>query len=285
MSAVARVYDDVAHTYDSDFCQLYEHAHNRVIDQLNEHVLGQAGQMDQLLTAGAKVREGCVGHALDLAGGTGQFWHRLRGQLSWQSLTINDVSSSMLACAKQKLPTDTHFMQGDLGRILEAVLPERFDLVTSHFLFSFVCRKRIFETAHRLLRRGGVFSIATTTQQDLKALYTGRFKIAGHLFRVERYVSRAHTPQYHGTLHDELASAGFEVISHAHLKSPIVLNRFEDVRAWALDSGWAASFFERFPRLKMALTTGAFRVAERVMHPLYPITAHSDMSLYLVRKL
>lgn len=273
MNAVARVYDDVAHTYDSDFFRLYERAHTGVIDQVCAY-LGNIG---------ADAR-GCVGHAVDLAGGTGQFWHRLQAQLNWSSLTLNDASTSMLSCAKRKLPNDTAFIQGDSRKIVDHVTPYSKDLVTSHFLFSFLDRQSVYNTAIRLLKTGGLFSIATTTQQDLKALYTGRFEKTGKILRVERYLSRACTPPSHEALGKELADFGFELVDQTHLTPPFEFLCFEDVRAWALESGWAVSYFERFPKLKLALTSAAIKVAEKLMHPLYPIIANSDISLYLVRK-
>lgn len=279
MSAVARVYDGVANTYDDDFFQLYERAHNAVIAQVRTGVLNSSGGPSH-----GEVRPVCVGDALDLAGGTGEFWYRLNQQVSWASLTVNDASASMLDCARKKLPAQTQFFHGDSRHILEHVSPESKDFVTSHFLFSFLDRKTVFDVAHGVLRPGGLFSIATTTQRDLRALYTGRFRKTGKILRVERYLKRACTPKDHMSLGCELERYGFEIIEQQHLTPPFEFQRFEDVRAWALESGWAATYFERFPRLKLFLTTGAFRVAERLMHPLYPIIANSDISVYLVRK-
>lgn len=190
----------------------------------------------------------------------------------------------MLAYARQKLPAETTLHQGDSLRVPTWVAANSKDFVTSHFLFSFLSRQAVFDTVHHVLRPGGLFSIATTTQQDLKALYTGRFARSGKLLRVQRYMKRANTPENHAALGHELSANGFEVVTQTHLTPPFVLQRFEDVRAWALDSGWAATYFERFPRLKLRLATGAFKVAEKVMRPLYPIAANSDISLYLVRK-
>ena len=273
MNAVAHVYDGVAHTYDSDFFNLYERAHTGVIDQVRAY-LGRMG-------ANA---EYCVGDALDLAGGTGQFWHRLQAHLNWSSLTLNDASVSMLSCARKKLPQGTMFIQGDSRNIVDRVASQSKDLVTSHFLFSFLDRKTVYRAANSLLKPGGLFSIATTTQRDLRALYTGRFEKTGKILRVERYLNRACTPRDHATLGQELEAFGFELVEQTHLTPPFEFLCFEDVRAWALESGWAASYFERFPKLKLALTTGALKIAEKLMHPLYPVVANSDMSLYLVRK-
>ena len=277
MSAVARVYDGVAHTYDADFSKLYERAHKGVIEQLRTFLPAAQGFSGN--------HPPNLGHALDLAVGTGLFWSRLRGQLAWESLTVNDVSASMLQCARQKLPSCTAFQQGDSLCVPNWVPAGSKDFVTSHFLFSFLSRQAIYDTANHLLRIGGLLSLATTTQQDLKALYTGRFARTGRLLRVERYIKRANTPVTHDALGEELSSYGFEVLARTHLTPRFVLEGFEDVRAWALESGWAASYFERFPRLKLSLATCAFRIAERVMYPLYPIVGNSDMSLYLVRKI
>ncbi len=277
MNAIARVYDGIAHTYDSDFFNLYASAHKGVIEQLRTY-LQLPTDVDNAL---AEVN---LGHSLDLAGGTGLFWQRLQAEHTWKSLTINDASASMLACARQKLPSCTRFYHGDSVELPKLVAPESKDFVASHFLFSFLSRQAVFDTAHQLLRRGGLLSIATTTQQDLKALYTGRFARSSKLLRVERYVKRANTPLTHEALGAELAEYGFEVVAQTHLTPPFAFNSFEEVRAWALESGWAASYFERFPRLKLSLALGAFKIAEKVMNPFYPIVANSDISLYLVRK-
>jgi len=59
---------------------------------------------------------------------------------------------------------------------------------------------------------------------------------------------------------------------------------FEDVTAWAVDSGWAAQYFDSGFKVKALLGKFIFASAAILMHPLYPISAHSDISIVLARK-
>lgn len=59
---------------------------------------------------------------------------------------------------------------------------------------------------------------------------------------------------------------------------------FEDVTAWAVDSGWAAQYFDSGFKVKALLGKFIFASAAILMHPLYLISAHSYISIVLARK-
>jgi hypothetical protein len=56
------------------------------------------------------------------------------------------------------------------------------------------------------------------------------------------------------------------------------------VTAWAIDSGWAAQYFESGFKIKSLFVRAAFTGLAIIMYPLYPIYTHSDISVILAQR-
>ena len=76
----------------------------------------------------------------------------------------------------------------------------------------------------------------------------------------------------------------FDILNDYKFEKNVEFTSFEDVTAWAIDSGWAAQYFESGFKTKALLGKFIFANAAILMHPLYPISAHSDISIVLARK-
>jgi hypothetical protein len=73
-------------------------------------------------------------------------------------------------------------------------------------------------------------------------------------------------------------------MQHSNYRKEAIFSSFDDVISWSVDSGWAAQYFDSGFRLKALLGRFIFAGAAVVMHPLYPIVAHSDISIVLAAK-
>ena len=262
-----KFYNRIAQDYDNDWNNIYKDTRSVGIGQILEHC------GDRTLDA-----------ALDLAVGTGNSFADLERHISIRRRTGNDLSSEMLKQAARKIQGPVEFICDDARNILHHVPQASQDLILCHYLFSYLDSDLILDTAFKLLKPGGFISLATTTKQNLLELSTGRFRHTGRLFRVGNHLSKVDTPENHQACLDLLATHQFQVVRHSNYRKEALFRSFADVISWAVDSGWAAQYFDSGFRLKVLLGRLLFAGAAVVMHPLYPIIAHSDISIVLAVK-
>lgn len=260
-------YNRIAANYDKDWSGIYTNTRSIGISQIIEHYNGRA-----------------VETALDLAVGTGNSFSDLDGHLRIGSRTGNDISSEMLKQAANKVQGPITFICDDARNILNHVPPNSQDLILCHYLFSYLDIHQVLKTVSQLLKPGGLVSVMTTTKRNLLELSTGRFRLTGRLFRVGKHLNRVATPNDHKACLSIMAAHGFNVLQQNNYSKKVVFNSFDDVTAWSVDSGWAAQYFDSGFRLKVSLGRAIFAGAAVVMHPLYPITAHCDISIVTAEK-
>ena len=264
---VSQLYDRVASRYDRDWSGIYAGARAHCIDQITAE-LASAGPVD----------------AVDFGIGTGNALHELRSHIELGRCTGFDVSRGMLTQARNKLGGDVHLVHTDAAHAGNYVPPDSVDLALSHFLLSFIDADKLLSTAHGVLRPGGLLSLATSTQRSLIELHTGRFRRASKLFRVKRSLHKAHTPRDHAHCLEMLRERDFEIVSERLHRQPVRFESFDDVRSWALDSGWVASKLDDKTGLRIASSRVLFALAEMYFHPLYPVDAVNEISIVLARK-
>jgi hypothetical protein len=126
--------------------------------------------------------------------------------------------------------------------------------------------------------------MVTTTKKNLLELSTGRFKKTGKMLRVSKHLSEVETPENHNDCLKILSDHTFEIVEDSSYKKRLEFTSFQDVKAWSIDSGWAAQYFDSGFKMKALLGRLIFANAAVLMHPLYPIPAHSDISVVLAQK-
>jgi len=262
-----KFYNRIAQDYDNDWNNIYKDTRAISISQIIEHC------GDRTLDT-----------ALDLAVGTGNSFADLEPHISIRRRTGNDLSSQMLKQAARKIQGPVEFICDDARNILNHVPPGSQDLILCHYLFSYLDRDHILDIVFKLLKPGGLISMATTTKKNLLELSTGRFRHTGRLFRVGDHLGKVDTPENHEACLNILATHRFQVVQHSNFRKEALFRSFDDVTSWAIDSGWAAQYFDSGFRLKALLGRLIFAGAAAVMHPLYPIIAHSDISIVLAAK-
>ena len=79
--------------------------------------------------------------------------------------------------------------------------------------------------------------MATTTKKNLQELSTSRFTRTGRLFRVEKHLSQVKTPNNHSDFIKILTDHKFDILNDYNFEKNVEFTSFEDVTAWAIDSG------------------------------------------------
>jgi SAM-dependent methyltransferase len=190
----------------------------------------------------------------------------------------------MLSLAARKLSQEVHLIQQDATRAAEYVPQGSIDLAMSHFLLNFVELDQLLQTSLKLLRPGGVLSLVTSTQQSLAELHTDRFPKTARLLGAKRSLNQMSTPQNHQQCLEKLRAQGFEIVEENLWRQPVSFNSFDDIRSWAVDSGWMVSSFDKNLGLRMALGRAIVGIFELSMHPFYPLEASTEISIVLARK-
>lgn len=264
---VSHAYDRIADSYDEDWCGLYAESSRRAVGQIVAR-LSDAADLD----------------VADLAVGTGNTLDSLYRHLSLNTATGFDVSTGMLGKAFDKLPRRTQLIHGSASNVEDHLALSSLDLVLCHFLLRYLAPRVVLSTTYRLLKPGGYFSLVTSTQRSLIETYTGRFEKTGRLLGVGKQVAKGGNPLDHSLSIEMLRQYGFEIITDNLYRQVVTFHSFNDVRAWAFESGWAAEIVGGRLSLRTGLIRVAFALAEVFMRPLYPVDATNEISIVLARK-
>ena len=265
---VARLYDRVANRYDADWGGIYAAARTCCVEQIARAAGHRARALD----------------TVDLGVGTGNSLRDLEKRIALGKCTGLDLSPGMLRQAARKLGDRVELLRRSALEAGDCLPAGSADLVMCHFLLSFVAPEPLLDEAYRLLSPGGMVSLATSTHGSLRELHDGRFRLTGKLFGVRRALRRATTPVDHRHCLALLRERGFDIVDDHLQQRQLRFESFADVRDWALNSGWAASYLDDPLGLRIAFGTAVFGLARVFMHPLYPIEACSEISLVLARK-
>lgn len=265
---VSRIYDRIAEHYDEDWSGLYARARAYCINQ----IVSQSGALD-----GAP-------DIVDLGIGTGAALRDLRQRIPLGYCTGFDVSRGMLSQAAQNLNGKVKLIHDDATRAASYLQAESQDLALCHFLLDFADVDPVLDTVQTLLRPGGFFSLATSTQQSLSEVHRIHYPRSSRLIGIQRAVGKSNTPINHRQCLERLEKSGFEIVAEKLQRQPVCFESFIDVRCWALDSGWAASFLDDSLGIRKLCNRAAFIIADMLIPSFYPFDATSEISIVLARK-
>jgi ubiquinone/menaquinone biosynthesis C-methylase UbiE len=264
---VSHAYDRIADSYDEDWCGLYAESSRRAVAQ----VLAMLADATDLAVT-------------DLAVGTGNTLDSLYRRLTLGTATGFDVSTGMLGKAWEKLPRRAQLIHDSAANAERYLSPASQDLVLCHFLLRYLEPQVVLPTAYRLLKPGGYFSLVTTTQRSLIETYTGRFAKTEPLLGVRRQLAKGGNPRDHAQGMEMLERFGFELVADNLYREVVTFRSFDDVQAWAFESGWAVEIGDGRMSVRIAFLRIAFALAEVFMRPLYPVDATNEISIVLARK-
>jgi ubiquinone/menaquinone biosynthesis C-methylase UbiE len=263
---VKDIYNKIAENYDKDIFGIFHSTRELVSDQFQSFL--------------PKVIES----ATDFAVGTGTIFLEMMSYFEIKQMYGNDISSGMLEIARKKIGPKLRTICDDLANIHSHVNDESQDLVLCHYVFSYCDLDSTVESAWRVLKPGGYCSIVTTTKKNFEELYLERFPLTSKLLNVNYWLESVYTPKNHEELLQRVTSKGLKVVESRQLKKEVTFRSYKDVKQWAYDSGWVASYFETYTYLKYFVTRMYFAISRVLFYPLYPVKASTDISIILLQK-
>jgi ubiquinone/menaquinone biosynthesis C-methylase UbiE len=235
-SATQKAYDNIAHQYDNDYHNIRHSSYQSFINQVAEHLQNVKPK-----------------NILDLCVGTGDAILPLAEVFPEAHFTGNDISAGMLKVAEKKLEhlSHTNWICDDVANIKEHVQDNSKDLILCHYLFAYANRKQSIKQSYQMLSPGGYLSIVTTTKQNLSSCKLAN--IFSPVLRVNKHLSEVETPASHQEMITECEKLGFSLVTEHCFTDPVSFCSSQDIKAWALDSGWAASYLHHFGKTKLLL--------------------------------
>ena len=217
------LYDDIiAGSYDTDRFRLLSRSRDIALDQLRRHLTDSP-----------------PADVLDLALGTGEILVELQGLFPGARLSGIDISRRMIDIAQQKL--ELNAIHDDLANVSSHIEPDSHDLALLHFVLSYVDTDKALADTARLLRDGGLCSIATSTFDSFKVLQG----LAHLVMPADEMKRLADLPENPAELAALLEAAGFDVVERHVLTEKVRFEDFAELNDWGTNSGWLTQYFTR----------------------------------------
>jgi ubiquinone/menaquinone biosynthesis C-methylase UbiE len=222
MQTIENMYDNlIADNYDLDQFQLFSNSHQTAFSQINKNI-----------------SQGNVETILDMACGTGQMLVQLRDIFPEANFLGIDISEKMLAIAQGKMKITTfHDDAKNIGKYVES---NSVDLILLHFLLAYISPEIIIMEASRLLKNGGLCSLATSTYESFQTL-----QMLASSFLSEEELYQAQVPKNPEALNSLLNDAGFKIIENDILKKKVTFFNFQELYNWSIKSGWFTQYIEK----------------------------------------
>ncbi|MFC3907957.1 class I SAM-dependent methyltransferase [Legionella dresdenensis] len=223
------MYNELANRYaTADRFGSISQSHNVAIEQIEEEKLGTR--------AGYKV--------LDFGVGNGAFLSKLKEIMPDADFTGIDISSEMLARARQLLPLTT--IEASATEASHYLPHNSQDLVLAHFINAYIPINTLFNEANLLTRANGYFSMITTTYESFPVAqqHLANFiaedtlvsSVVGHYYKAMVRNTTVATGQ--DQLLHAFAEHQFEVVHHTRLEIPVTLNDIEELARFGIEGTW-----------------------------------------------
>lgn len=227
--SVNKLYDQVASHYDlADQFGIISQTHRCFEQQIKQSI---TDKQDNLRIA-------------DFGVGDGKLLGELQNQYPNAKLIGIDMSAAMLARAKARYGIQT--VQSDFNHADQHIAENSLDLIIGHYILAFIDYGTLLQLAKRLLKPGGVLSIAATTydsfpaghkriEQRIQSLRLTR-PLLKHWY--QRAIQQTHTPKNDQQKVELQNSVGFSRLSVDHFSRQL---HFADINAcydYGFRAGW-----------------------------------------------
>lgn len=223
------MYNDLAgHYATADRFGSISNSHQAAIEQIRKEHLG--------LTPNYKV--------LDLGVGNGAFLQKLQTYMPASEFTGIDISSKMLARAKEALPLTT--IEASATEASHHLPEQSQDLVLAHFINAYIPIHTLFNEANILTKPNGYFSMITTTYESFPVAqqHLAEFisqgsllsSVVGHYYKA--MVKNTTVASGLDELMHVFTQHQFEVIQHKRLSLPITLKDINELALFGIEGTW-----------------------------------------------
>lgn len=209
---------------------------------------------------------------LDLALGTGEALLVLQKLFPQANFLGIDISQEMIAIAKNKLRLNTFH---DDARNLEKYLePNSIDIALMHFVLAYVAPEEIIPVAARVLRQGGLLSVASSTYDCFKKLQGLNKQLMPENNLGDNSLIPPQTPD---ELKKILNQNKLEILEVRDLKLTVNFPSFEEIYTWGIKSGWLTHFLYCLTDKEISMLSSG-KVD-------FPISDEFRASIFLTRKI
>lgn len=181
---------------------------------------------------------------LDLGVGSGSFLQLLHEDMPQAEFTGIDISSEMLAHAKQLLPLKT--IEASATDASNYLPHHSQDLILAHFINAYIPISTLFKQAKILTRANGYFSLITTTYEsfpvaqkqlaDFIASDSMLSSIVGHYYKA--IVKNTTVAAGEEELLQAFATHHFHIVEHQRLHIPVELNNIDELARFGIEGTW-----------------------------------------------
>lgn len=222
---------DVAEKFHRDPFAIYEKTRQEALQQLQQLQLSDLPQV------------------LDIGAGTGDSLQAIQQQFVTDKLYAMDISADMLALARKRLP-NLETILGTIDQLPKHLAAETCDLVMSQFILAYVDADQLFQQAKRVLKPGGIYSIATTTTQcfgkTLERILRKEKSLLNKLtVRASRdnvEAERESVPKDMASFCDYAKQQGFKVLQAREMQHDLRFYNWRELWAYAYDAGWFINY-------------------------------------------
>lgn len=211
------------------------------------------------------------GRILDLGIGSGRFLHTLFQEFPKASYAGIDISSEMLALAKESIPSLTT-IEGGAESATQYIPLHSQNLILAHFVNAYVPIDTLFHQADLLLSSGGYFSVITSTydsfpatQQYLRDFISQKTllsKVVGHYYTSA--VKQTQVAANQQALLETFEQYHFRVVAHQHLKIPVFIPHVHALLNFGIQGTWFLNNKSADLFSNALLKRGAIYVCEKI---------------------
>jgi len=258
---IAQIYDQfVADHFDEDHFQIYQDARDQALTQIR----GTLQQNPQAI--------------LDLGMGTGEWLLNLAQVFPQAACHGVELSQKMMEVAQRKF-TDrgrsVKIFHEDANHFGKHVGPETMDLITVHFVLNYIDRKRVIAEAFRCVKKGGFFSVASSTHESFSVLHG----LATQFLPAEVIKAQFLIPEDLRELETDLIEAGFKVSQGQVFQKTVRFEDFDHLHHFAMHSGWLSD-----PIVMNHLGTEQLGMLQEFFKSMFPLEDHFQAAIVLAEK-
>jgi predicted TPR repeat methyltransferase len=172
---------------------------------------------------------------VDVGCGTGLWLSELRTSFPNAELVGLDSSAEMLKRAAKR---GVQVLLDDVAGLEHHFAPSSLDLVSAHYILTYVGLEKLLPVVRSRLRPGGLLSLATSTQQNLPRVR----QLASTVFSVESLEARNPTPHDAADAVARVEAAGLRVVHSDRLVRELVFESIPHFLKFAVDGGWLVQY-------------------------------------------
>jgi ubiquinone/menaquinone biosynthesis C-methylase UbiE len=221
---VSHIYDRwVAHRFDQDPFDIYGQSREAALRHIDEAVRPVPRKV------------------LDIGMGTGTLLSALHRRFPFAGLSGMEVSAKMTEVAKAKFTEQgvrgVGILPTGAEQLKSCFAPGELDLVTMHYVLSYLDTPRTLRDIRDVLAPGGFLSLSSTTSEALPLLHGLAKNFVSEDFIQEQL---AVIPADLEALENEVREAGFEILKTEPFRKNLDFIDYDHLKDFILHSGWLA---------------------------------------------